>query len=401
MGVKKMPKRKLNNVSQRKDGLWEARQTYGYKPDGKPLRKSFYGKTAGEALKKLDEYSRQVENGLNVDTNNMTVEKWLCAWLREYKLHNLRPTTYDTYEYFIKKSINPVLGKHPLLKLRPDHLQSFINSLRKEGGEAPSVSTVKQIKVIISSALQQAVKNGLITRNPADALSLPKSSHTRKVGAFTKAEQTALLEALKGHRLHALFIVALGTGMRIGEILAASWSSVDFEASEINVSASVSRTKDRSATGEIIGSSRKVDATKTKAGKRTIPLTKEVKAGLLKHREEQAIERSKAYSAWVDNDLIFCTQLGGHLEYRNVTRLYEKQRKKANVPALNFHCLRHSFATNAISAGMDYYYLSRIMGHNSISITLDTYTEFMPDKSREEMHNMEGALSIGDSAIVA
>ena len=109
---------------------------------------------------------------------------------------------------------------YKLLKLRPEHLQAFINSLKKENGDTLSVSTAKQIKCILSGSLGQAVKNGLITRNPADALSLPKSGGKRKVGAFTPTEQTALLERLKNHRLYALFVLALGTGMRIGEILA-------------------------------------------------------------------------------------------------------------------------------------------------------------------------------------
>jgi len=389
-----MPKRKLNNVSQRKDGLWEARHTFGYKPNGKPLRKSFYGKTANEALKKLDEYSRQVENGLNADAKNLSFEQWLNIWLKEYKYQNLRPHTYDTYENFIQRRIVPILGKFKLLKIRPDHLQTFINDLRKENGEPLSISTTKQIKIIISSALQQAVKNGLITRNPADALSLPKASAKKAVGAFTKNEQANLLETVRDHRLYTLFVMALGTGMRIGEMLALHWADIDFAEGEINVSLSVSRSKDRTDTGEVSGSSLKVDATKTKAGKRSIPLTQEVRKALTRHRETQNKERFKAFTAWLDNDLVFSNQLGGHLEYRNVTRLYEKHRDSASLPKLNFHCLRHTFATNAISAGMDYYYLSRIMGHNSISITLDTYTEFMPDKSRSEMQKMEGVLAI-------
>ncbi|MCL1884146.1 MAG: site-specific integrase [Defluviitaleaceae bacterium] len=386
-----MPKRKLSNVSQRKDGIFEARQTFGYKSDGKPIRKSFYGKTANEALKKLEDYAKQVDNGLSLDSRSLTFGQWLDIWLREYKLQNLRPTTYDTYENLIKVRIIPELGKHPLLKLRPDQLQTFINNLRKEDGSPLSTSTVRQIKVIISSALQQAVKNGHITRNPADALSLPKLSK-KTVRAFTREEQSALLEAVRHHRLNALFVLALGTGARIGEILSATWKNVDFEMSEINITTSISRTKDRNSTGEAIGSSRKVDETKTRAGKRAIPLTKEVRAALIRHKQEQEIEREKACSAWVDNDLIFCTQLGGHLEYRNTVRLYENFRNSAELPALSFHSLRHSFATSAISAGVDYYYLSRIMGHNSISITLDTYTDFMPDKSRSEMVKMEGIL---------
>lgn len=388
-----MPKRKLNNVTQRADGRWVARKIFGYKPDGSPNRKIFYGNTAAEAAHKLTDYERQVENGLNTDAANLSFEQWLPLWMREYKLKSLRPHTYDTYETLIKNRVNPILGKHKLLKLRPEHLQAFINNLKKENGEDPAVSTIKQIKCILSGALGQAVKNGLITRNPADALSLPKGSSKRKVGAFTSSEQAALLDQLKKHRLYALFVLALGTGMRIGEILALQWTEVDLSQNEITVSASVSRSKDREiSTGVAIKSSLKVDAPKTKAGHRSIPLTSEVRQILIEHREAQIIERFRAGAVWVKNDLVFCTALGGYLEYRNVIRLYESNREQAGIPKLSFHSLRHSFATNAIAAGLDYYYLSRIMGHTTISITLDTYTDFMPDKSRSEMEKMENIL---------
>ena len=108
----------------------------------------------------------------------------------------MTPGTYDNYEDVIKSRIAPALGRYQLLKLRPEHLQAFINGLKKENGEPLAVKTVTKIKAVMSSALSQAVKNGLITRNPADALSLPKGKK-KKVGAFTPTEQAALLEQVK------------------------------------------------------------------------------------------------------------------------------------------------------------------------------------------------------------
>ena len=131
---------------------------------------------------------------------------------------------------------------------------------------------------------------------------------------------------------------------------------------------------------------------KTDSGYRTVPLTSEVLSVLLAHKNTQADERLLAGAAWADNDLVFCTGLGGYLEPRNVRRIFEKARDGIGISKHSFHSLRHSFATNAITAGMDYYYLSRIMGHATISITLDTYADFMPDKSRLEMRKMEGIL---------
>ena len=390
-----MPRRKLNNVTQRKDGRFVARKIFGYKDDGSPNRKAFYGNTAAEASQKLADYERQVENGLNVDASSLTFGQWLNLWLMEYKFNSISPTTYDGYEHFIKKNIVPALGRHRLLKLRAEHLQAFINGLKKKSGEPMAAQSVRKIRNILQGALEQAVKNGLITRNPVDALTLPKDRDKKKVGAFTPQEQAALLEQVRDNRLYALFVLALGTGMRIGEIFALRWSAVDFIQQEITVSASVSRSKDRDAsTGVIEGSSIKVNSPKTKAGIRSIPITRQVLQALVEHRDAQKIERFEAGSAWRDNGLVFCNTLGGYLEYRGVTRLFEKMRGQAGISRHSFHSLRHSFATNAITASMDYYYLSRIMGHTSISITLDTYTEYMPDKSRSEMEKMEGVLKL-------
>ena len=175
----------------------------------------------------------------------------------------------------------------------------------------------------MSSALSQAVKNGLITRNPADALSLPKGKK-KKVGAFTPTEQAALLEQVKSHRLYALFITALGTGMRIGEIIALRWSDIDFTQNELTVSAAMYRSRDRTPTGEATGhSSNKVGEPKTQAGNRTIPLTLEVRQALIRHKDEQITERFKAGAAWLNNNLVFCTALGGFLVYSSVSGLYD------------------------------------------------------------------------------
>ncbi len=397
-----MPKRKLNNVTKRADGRWVARKSFGNNPDGTPNRKSFYGATAAEASQKLADFERQLENGLDVDAENLRFGQWLTTWMKEYKFGSVRDQTFDVYEGYITSRIAPALGQHKLRSLRPDHIQKFLNSLKTTENRNDqektglSTATITKIKNILSGALSQAVKNGLITRNPADAITLPKTTK-RKVLAFTQDEQSALLGELADHRLYALFVFALGTGLRRGELLALKWADVDMEMQEIAVRASMTRSKDRDEHGDIIEggasqSSKKLGEVKTDSGYRVVPLTDEVKDVLVKHKKAQTEERLHAGPGWANNDLVFSNTLGGFLEPRNTTRLYESKRNAAAVRPLTFHSMRHSFATNAIAAGMDYYYLSRIMGHANISITLDTYADFMPDKSRAEMKKLEGVL---------
>jgi integrase len=147
---------------------------------------------------------------------------------------------------------------------------------------------------------------------------------------------------------------------------------VDFNQNELTVSASAYRSKDRNG-GEVT-SSIKVDAPKTKAGRRTIPMTDAVRRALSLHKINQAAERAKAGGAWENNELVFCTALGKYLEYRNVTRLYEARRERADLPKLTFHCLRHTCATRLHAAGADAKTIQTLMGHTDYALTANLYT---------------------------
>jgi Site-specific recombinase XerD len=386
-----MPSRKQSNVTLRKDGLYQASKVFGYKDNGKPNRKTFYGKTQREALEKLNAYAREVERGRDIDMSSYTVKAWVELWLTTYKLGKLKPHTYDTYELLVNNYIIPRLGNVQIDKLKPTAVQGFVNGL----SDALSPSTVKQTAGILKRALEQAYKNRLIVYNPAAGMILPKAEKVRKVGAFTIDEQRALLHACAEHRLYALFVFALGSGCRVGEILALRWDNVNLDDGTVRICESVSEAENRNAKENAPKTKRIISDTKTAAGNRTIPLISDVFDILKQHRERQQAEKQKADKLWVDNDLVFCTATGGYLMYRNIRRLYDGFRDKAEIKnKLSFHCLRHTFATNAIGATMDYYYLSRIMGHSKISVTLDMYADFMPDKAREEIQKMECVLPL-------
>ena len=384
-----MPSRKQSNVTLRKDGLYQASKVFGYKDNGKPNRKTFYGKTQREALEKLNAYAREVERGRDVDSGSYTVKAWVELWLETYKLGKLKPHTYDTYELLANNYIIPSLGKVFIDKLKPAAVQGFVNELTGTLSE----STIRQTVGVLRGAMKQALHNRLVVFNPCEGVALPKKQRKRKVGAFSVDEQRALLQVCSSHRLYALFVFALGTGCRIGEILGLKWEDIDFDSCSATIYQSVSEAKDRD---ENAPHKRKriIDDTKTNASDRTIPLTNDVVAMLEQHLERQQLEKGKAGELWKNKGLVFCTVAGGYLMYRNIRRLYDEQRDKAGVSKLTFHCLRHTFATNAISAGVDYYYLSRIMGHKHISVTLDTYADFMPDKAAGEAAKMNSILPL-------
>ena len=391
-----MPRKRPSNVSRRADGRWVARKVFTSEESGTVHRKAFYGNSAAEASAKLSEFERQLEDGLCADSVSLSYEQWLSVWLLEYKRNSVKPTTYDSYEYLINSRIIPALGRYKINDLRVNILQGFINSLRKENGVTMAMQSVKKIKTILNVSLKQALKNGLIARNPVAALSLPSNGSAKKVGSFTMREQSMLLTRLADNRLYSLFVVALGTGMRIGELCALQWKDIDFTQNIITVTASVTRSKDRCAvTGQVLGSSIKTSTTKTRAGKRAIPMTSQVAQALKEHsRKSDLVFDDDACAEQNAEKLVFANTKGNYLEYKTVTRLFVKVRDMLGISKHSFHSLRHSFATNAISVGVDYFYLSRIMGHTSISITLDIYADYMPDKSRAEMEKMDAILPL-------
>ena len=385
-----MPSRKAQYAERYKDG-WRARKTFGYKDNGEPNRKAFYGKSQREVLDKLSAYEKEIEQGKDAYTKSSALGVWVTTWLKTYKLGKIKAHTYDTYELLANGYIIPRLGNTALDKLKPAAVQGFVNGL----SDTLSSSTIRQTVCVLRGALEQAYKNRLIVYNPAASVTLPKADKVRVVGAFTATEQRELLQACVEHRLSALFVFALGTGCRIGEVLALRWDNVDLDSGTVKICESVgeANTQKENAPHK---RERIISSTKTEAGNRTIPLTVEVVEALQSHREQQRAEEENAGRAWVNNDLVFCTALGGYLQYRNIARLYNGLRSKAGISELSLHCLRHTFATNAIGAGVDYYYLSRIMGHSQISVTLDMYADYMPDKAAGEIKKLNGLLKMSE-----
>jgi len=223
------------SIDQRPDGRWRGRITVGRDWEtGKPKRVTVYGKTQGEVKDKLDELKQQVKNGGYADVGKMTFAEWLNIWLEEYARPAVRPTTYDSYEYLIRVHVRPGLGGILLRDLQPFHIQKFYNEklkekkrlattpknkekakqLREQAGTL-SPSTIRHMHIIINQALKQALKEGKIPRNPAEATTPPKL--VKKEATFLTVEEiNNFLDRAAGDPWYPAFLVALGTGMRVG-----------------------------------------------------------------------------------------------------------------------------------------------------------------------------------------
>ncbi|KRQ85843.1 Tyrosine recombinase XerC [Caloramator mitchellensis] len=371
-----MPKKRGNNegtIYKRPNGTWCGQITLGRSEDGKLKRQSFYGKTRQEVAEKINKAINSFAAGVLVEPSQLTLSNWLNTWLFEYKKSNLRPSTLQSYEYLIRYHINPALGHYKLKELRSEHLQMLYNDKLKEG---LSPRTVKYIHTVLHGALKQAAKNNIVARNISEATILPKQ-RKKDIKVLTLEEQQRFLNSLEGERLKSIFIIALATGMRQGELLALTWDNVNFKEGTITVKRSLKRVKNfdsniKKKTIVIF------QEPKTNAGNRIIPLPPAVLEELKNHRKRQLEEKLKAGEVYEDNNLVFATELGKPIETRNLMRTFYRICEKANID-INFHALRHTYATRLLEANEHPKVVQEILGHNDITTTLNIYSHVMPE----------------------
>ena len=212
------------------DARWVGSLHVGYE-SGKRRRKVFYGKTRREVAQKLNKAVRDQAEGLPTSDDRLTVAAFLRRWLDESAVHTLRPRTLASYRAIVENTLIPALGRVPLSKLQPADVQAYVNELAKRG---LSPYTVRNHRAVLRRALSDALKLGLVVRNVAQLVTLPRLP-TEEVEPLSTDEARRFLDTVRGSRDEMLYRVALGLGMRQGELLGLSWNAVDFEAQTITV----------------------------------------------------------------------------------------------------------------------------------------------------------------------
>lgn len=379
------PKKRGNNegtIRKRTDGRWEAVYTAGYKTDGKPIRRSIYGGTRKEVTARLREVLQQVENDEYVEPQKLTVGQWLDDWWRIYCLPFKKASTCTGYESTIVWHLKPYIGNRQLQSLRPEHVQSVINALVAEG-KAPS--TVRKAHAILHMACEQAIVNEILVRNPVKRIILPKMDQ-EEIRFFTLDEQRRFINALPDDTSGRALYFILGTGLRLAELSGLRWS--DIQENQFTISQTIRRNRNFDEK-DPRRTSLQISTPKTKAGRRTIPLTPKLKEMLTTQRREQLQSRLKAGAKWNDLNLVFTTELGTPYEGRNMTRTLHRILKEVGIERLGVHALRHTFATRAMESGMDVRTLSEILGHANITLTLQLYAHSTSETKRNAMKQME------------
>jgi integrase len=292
---------KGDGITKRKDGRYMARYTIET-PEG-PKRKTIYGRKYKEVERKLAEARGDAARGLVFDADNLKLGEYLDRWLVDSVADTVRPTTFERYEQIVRVHIRPALGK--LKNVTPAHVRGLYRE-KPEVGLSPR--TVQYIHVTLHKALKQAVADGLIPRNATEAVK-PPQVRKEEIRPFTAEQVKTLFEAVRDDRLESLYILAVHTGLRQGELLGLRWGDVDLEAGTLQVRRTLTTAKG----GPVLR------APKTKSSRRTVKLSQTALEALRCHLERQLGEIDEAGDLWRENGLIFASESGEPLKRHYIT----------------------------------------------------------------------------------
>jgi len=381
MAIKRRGRDEGNIRSRTRNGKvsWEARLRLA---DGS--RKSLYATTRQEAARLLASALRDRDNGLPiVRDERQTVAAYLAAWLAIVKL-TIRPKTWKRYEQYVRLHAMPAIGKVRLAQLTPQHLQTLY-AAELDRGVSPS--SVNHLHTVLHTALKNAHRTGQAARNVADLVTPPRmAEHDMQV--LNREQVRTLLETAQtaGDRHHALYVLALTTGMRQGELLGLHWREVDLDAGVLQVRYTLQRTSGPPA-GYIFSEP------KTARSRRRIALAQGTVAALLAHRKRQLVERLSLGELWNEQDLVFPNTLGRPMEGGDFRkRLFYPLLRRAGLPPMRFHDLRHTAATLLLLSGINPKVVSETLGHASVAITLDIYSHVLPDMQQQAAAAMDAIL---------
>ncbi len=358
------------SITKRRDGRFQAAITLE-----NHKRKFFYGKTRKEVQDKLNRALYEQKQGTLATGPQMTLKTHLERWLEQVCKLTMRASTYKMYRSAINCHWIPALGHIKLQKLTIGDLQAFYAELQK----THKPRTMARIHAALSSALEDALKQGFIGRNVAKLVDLPHIE--RYEGQILTVEQARkLLEVAQGSRLDVLLLVAVTTGMRRGELVALRWVDVDLEKGILQVRRTVSRVP---GMGYVEGEP------KTKAGRRKILLSGVVVEALKGHKVRQEQARLKMGNRWQEHGLTFSNTYGRFLNPDKVWQSFKKLLKEADLPDVRFHDLRHGAATVLLAAGVPLKVVSELLGHSSVAITADIYGHVLPEMQQEVVKRMD------------
>lgn len=328
--------------------------------------------TKKDAEKRLSELLHQLDTGVYLKPDKTTLGDYLQLWLKDYAYPNLSPRTVEGYESIIRCHITPALGSIALSQLRPEQIQRYYanklktNCLNRD--KLISTTSLRQHHMALHRALHHAVKWGLISRNPADAIDPPHPQRPEMLVMNEQQLQT-FLDTAKPTSYYSLFYLTLFTGMRRSELLALRWCDTDLILGQISVSRSLHHLRNKSLIFR---------SPKTAKSRRTIALPPSAILVLNELKQKQQVDHLMLGTPLKDSDLIFCRIDGSPLLPDTVSHAWAETAKRAGLPHIRLHDARHTHASLMLKQGIHPKVVQERLGHASISVTLDTYSHVAP-----------------------
>lgn len=379
---------------------WQVRVEYPADPStGKRVQRAESFATEDDAEIRLAEWLVELHRGTAIDPTTMSVAEYLRHWLAYEVRDTVRLTTFRSYEQQAHNHLIPRLGHHKLAKLRPVHVQAALADMR-EGARADgragrlAASSLHTIRRVLVTALTHAVRTGLIATNPATMTAHVTRSRQAKIDVWDAIQLRRFLDYTTEGGAAAtpapwgpIWLLAIATGMRAGEILGLSWRDIDLDRHRLHITQILTTTSTSAA--PVFGEP------KTRAARRVIPLDSTSVAAVRSHQRAQAEARQCYGTAWRDYDLVCTVAGGGPINHSNLRRHFKRLAARAGLPIIRFHDLRHSHATLLLRQGVPVKIVSERLGHAGISITLDTYSHVLPDMQQMAVDAIEMGLFPG------
>ena len=378
-------------IRKRADGRWEGIYSAGYdQHTGKLIRKSIYGKNQKEVRQKLSKVTTEIDEGLYLEPAKMTLSDWMDLWYKEYTFDK-KYSTLKGYKAQINKHIRPGIGKYNLSQLNPMILQRFFNHLSEpdEKGKVLSPKSIKNIYIILSGILEQAVENEMISKNPCKKVKLPKV-YNKQITPLTDKQVKDFLEIISTDEIYGTILrVIVFTGLRLGEAMGLTWDCVDFEKGALNINKQLQRRPQKDGGSTL---------TSVKSGKPRILKPAPFVMQLLKIRyTEQIMQKQRLEDLWLawSNEeehkkaLVFTNLQGGYLIPKRVYLHFKSAAVAIGAPDARVHDLRHTYAVLSLQNGDDIKTVQENLGHASAAFTLDVYGHVSDRMKKESANRME------------
>ena len=383
---KKKPKKRKKRcpngaIRQLENGKYFGRVPLGYTGE-RYVYKRITGNTKGEVKSQITQIKLRYSNTEVTEESLMTLSDWMDYWLEEIKKPMLGCTTYDNYRSFIDKHIAPLIGSKKLIHITRKDVVRFIERLqngyisnkRKKTVKHLAYSSIHEIYCVLAAALKAAAGSGFIPENPCRKIKIPKRVKP-DVPILLSEEIIDFLKVVESDPFwYPLFYMELMTGLRRGELCGLKWEDFNADTGELHIHRSI-----KYYYHELLQTN-----TKTNAGRRVIILSSSVVAVLLARREQ------------TDSEWMFCAEndINLPMDPNNITPKLKAVFAEANLEYIRFHNLRHTFATQAISNGVEPETLSVLMGHADPVFTLNTYTHNTSDLEVSAVRYMDMILDV-------